>query len=94
MGRALGLARVGADYNPQARLLLEEVPILAQATGRRNGAVFSALGLLAFVGVCFGAAAVGSAFTTPSIPGWYAGLELPFNLEAQCGRNEACREAS
>ena len=51
---------------------------MAQATGRRNGAVFSALGLLAFVGVCLGAAAVGSAFTIPSIPGWYAGLEKPF----------------
>jgi len=28
--------------------------------------------------ICFSAAAVGSYFTTPFIPGWYAGLNKPF----------------
>ena len=50
---------------------------MAQATGRRNGAAFSALGLLAFVVVCFGAAAIGSAFTGSALSDWYPGLEKP-----------------
>lgn len=31
-----------------------------------------------FVGICFLAAFVGSVFTTPSIAGWYQGLDKPF----------------
>ena len=33
--------------------------------------------LVAFLVVCFGAAALGSYFTTPSIPGWYESLNRP-----------------
>lgn len=35
------------------------------------------LGLLGFLVASFAAAAIGSAFTTPAIPDWYAGLEKP-----------------
>jgi tryptophan-rich sensory protein len=35
------------------------------------------LGLAAAVAVCFAAAAVGSLYTTPAIPGWYASLQKP-----------------
>jgi tryptophan-rich sensory protein len=39
-----------------------------------------ALGILVFVIVCELAGVIGSVFTTPSIPGWYAGLaKPPFN---------------
>jgi benzodiazapine receptor len=39
-----------------------------------------ALGILAFVLICEGAGIIGSIFTTPSIPGWYAALaKPPFN---------------
>ena len=39
-----------------------------------------ALGILIFVLVCELAGFIGSVFTTPSIPGWYAGLaKPPFN---------------
>jgi benzodiazapine receptor len=34
--------------------------------------------LIASILVCFVAAAIGSIFTTPRIPGWYAGLEKPW----------------
>jgi tryptophan-rich sensory protein len=37
-----------------------------------------AIGLLAFVAICFVAAGLGSLATLPSIPTWYAGLEKPF----------------
>ncbi len=37
----------------------------------------SALVLLAFVALCFGAVLVGSAFTQPSVPEWYASLVKP-----------------
>ena len=37
----------------------------------------SIVGLAAWVGVCFGAAAVGYLFTGPAIPGWYAALRKP-----------------
>jgi tryptophan-rich sensory protein len=36
-----------------------------------------ALGILVFVLVCELAGVIGSVFTTPSIPGWYAGLAKP-----------------
>jgi benzodiazapine receptor len=36
-----------------------------------------ALGILVFVLVCELAGFIGSVFTTPSIPGWYAGLAKP-----------------
>jgi tryptophan-rich sensory protein len=35
------------------------------------------IGLAVAVGVCFAAAAVGSIYTTPAIPGWYASLQKP-----------------
>lgn len=35
------------------------------------------LGLIVLLGICFGAAAVGSAWTVPSIDGWYAALAKP-----------------
>jgi tryptophan-rich sensory protein len=35
------------------------------------------MGLAVSMGVCFGAGFVGSLFTTPSIPTWYAGLAKP-----------------
>jgi translocator protein len=39
-----------------------------------------AIGILVFVLVCEGAGIIGSLFTRPSIPGWYAGLvKSPFN---------------
>lgn len=34
--------------------------------------------LIASLIICFGAAYIGSAATTPKIQGWYAGLEKPF----------------
>jgi len=37
----------------------------------------SIIGLGISVGLCFGAAFVGSIFTTPAIPGWYAALIKP-----------------
>lgn len=37
----------------------------------------SLVGLAVSMGVCFGAGFVGSLFTTPSIPTWYAGLVKP-----------------
>lgn len=37
----------------------------------------SLIGLAVSMGVCFGAGFVGSLFTTPSIPTWYAGLVKP-----------------
>jgi tryptophan-rich sensory protein len=37
----------------------------------------SLVGLAVSMGVCFGAGFVGSLFTTPSIPIWYAGLVKP-----------------
>ena len=37
----------------------------------------SLIGLAVWVGLCFGAAFLGSIFTTPSIPAWYAGLIKP-----------------
>jgi len=36
-----------------------------------------ALGILGFVAACELAGIIGSVFTTPSIPGWYAGLAKP-----------------
>jgi translocator protein len=39
-----------------------------------------AMGILVFVLICEGAGIIGSLFTRPSIPGWYAGLvKSPFN---------------
>lgn len=35
------------------------------------------LGLAVFLGLCFGAAALGAAVTTPEIDGWYAALAKP-----------------
>jgi len=35
------------------------------------------VGLVVFLAICFGAAALGSAFTTPAIAGWYAALKKP-----------------
>ena len=37
----------------------------------------SLIGFGAWVGICFGAAFLGSIFTTPSVPTWYAGLVKP-----------------
>jgi benzodiazapine receptor len=37
----------------------------------------SLIGLGVWIGICFGAAFVGSIFTTPSVPSWYAGLIKP-----------------
>ena len=37
----------------------------------------SLVGLAIWLGLCFGAAYLGSAFTTPSIPTWYASLIKP-----------------
>ena len=37
----------------------------------------SLLGLGTWIGICFGAAFIGSLFTNPSIPTWYAGLVKP-----------------
>jgi len=37
----------------------------------------SLIGLAVWVGLCFGAAFLGSIFTTPSIPTWYEGLIKP-----------------
>ncbi len=37
----------------------------------------SLIGLGIWIALCFGAAFLGSIFTTPSIPGWYAGLIKP-----------------
>lgn len=37
----------------------------------------SLMGLAVSMGLCFGAGFVGSLFTTPSIPTWYAGLAKP-----------------
>jgi benzodiazapine receptor len=36
-----------------------------------------AIGLVVLIVICFAAAAIGSAFTTPSVPGWYASLTKP-----------------
>jgi translocator protein len=49
------------------------------STRNRNlkGPARSALGLLAFVAACFGAAIVGSAVTAPSVPEWYGSLVKP-----------------
>jgi len=38
----------------------------------------AAFGLAVFIAVCFGAAFLGSVFTTGSIPVWYAKLNKPF----------------
>ena len=35
------------------------------------------VGLASAVAICFAAAGVGSLYTTPAIPGWYASLEKP-----------------
>ena len=37
----------------------------------------SAVGLLAAIALCLGAGALGSVFTTPAIPAWYAQLAKP-----------------
>jgi len=37
----------------------------------------SLVGLGVWIGMCFGAAFIGSIFTTPSVPSWYAGLIKP-----------------
>ena len=37
----------------------------------------SLIGLGAWIGICFGAAFIGSIFTNPSVPTWYAGLAKP-----------------
>ena len=37
----------------------------------------SLIGLGAWIGICFGAVFLGSIFTTPSIPTWYASLAKP-----------------
>jgi translocator protein len=42
-----------------------------------RGAWAQAAGLALALAVCFGVAWVGSQFTTPEIPGWYAGLRKP-----------------
>jgi translocator protein len=42
-----------------------------------KGPARSALALLAFLAACFGAALVGSAFTSPSVPEWYGSLVKP-----------------
>lgn len=46
----------------------------AEAPNRWHPLVHAALA----VGIVFAAAAIGSAATMPSIPGWYAGLQKPF----------------
>jgi len=38
---------------------------------------WSLIGLAIWIGMCFGAALLGSVFTTPSVPTWYAGLVKP-----------------
>lgn len=38
---------------------------------------WSLIGLAMWIGMCFGAALLGSMFTTPSVPTWYAGLVKP-----------------
>ena len=35
------------------------------------------IGLVVAIGICFAAAWVGSLYTTPAIPGWYASLQKP-----------------
>jgi tryptophan-rich sensory protein len=40
-------------------------------------ALHDVFGLLAFVVLCFGAAALGGTMVEPSIPGWYAALRKP-----------------
>jgi len=42
-----------------------------------GSAVRDVIALIVSLAVCFGVAAVGSAFTTPSLPGWYAGIAKP-----------------
>ena len=37
----------------------------------------SLIGLGAWIGICFGAAFIGSIFTNPSLPTWYASLAKP-----------------
>lgn len=50
-----------------------------EAVGGAGGAAgaWQWLGLALFVGASFAAAGVGSLFTTPAIPGWYASLRKP-----------------
>ncbi len=50
-----------------------------EALGSVGGAAgaWQWLGLALFVGASFAAAAVGSLFTTPAIPGWYESLRKP-----------------
>lgn len=43
----------------------------------RQSLLTNALALVVSVAACFGAAAIGSAFTSPAIPTWYAGLSKP-----------------
>jgi len=40
-------------------------------------ALRTVVGLIVFLAICFGAAGVGSALTTPAIGGWYAALKKP-----------------
>lgn len=52
-------------------------------TTQKPSTPWQVAGLIGWVLVCFLAAGIGSAATTPQIPGWYAGLEKPsFNPPA------------
>lgn len=54
--------------------------IIKKKSGRLEDHMKKALGILVFVLICELAGIIGSLFTTPSIPGWYAALtKPPFN---------------
>jgi tryptophan-rich sensory protein len=54
------------DFSPTSRVDLPWAGVRTQA-----------IGLVAAVAVCFGAAGIGAAVTTPQIPTWYAELNKP-----------------
>ena len=57
---------------------MSSIPHDAGAPQRSWLSPASLLKLVVSLAICFGAAALGSLMTMPSIPTWYAGLEKPF----------------
>jgi benzodiazapine receptor len=56
---------------------MEAVAPTNRVTSQQPTALKQLLGLLTAIGICFGAAAIGAAVTTPQIPTWYAELARP-----------------
>jgi tryptophan-rich sensory protein len=81
LARARGLCAERGCSPPENTLIFHPSQAAASfGADRKEDGMRKALRALVAVLICEGAGIIGSVFTTPSIPGWYAGLtKPPFN---------------